>query len=149
MATVIRDPVPADEPVWRRLWAGYCRFYKATVPESVTSRTWQRLLDVQSSIEGRIAEVDGKVVGFSHCIEHAGTWAVEPVIYLEDLFVDESVRGKGVGHALLTDLIERAKARSNGYVYWHTQQGNATARRLYDMVGKVDDFVRYKVDLGA
>jgi GNAT superfamily N-acetyltransferase len=147
MQAIIRDPRPEDESTWRQLWAGYVSFYKASVPDVVTHRTWQRLLDEQSSITGRFAEYDGKLVGFSHCIEHTGTWALQPVVYLEDLFVAKNVRGLGIGRQLLADLVERAKTNSNAYVYWHTQQGNVTARRVYDTIAKVDDFVRYKVDL--
>ena len=40
-APVIRDPAPADEADWRRLWSGYCTFYETAVPETVTAATWE------------------------------------------------------------------------------------------------------------
>ena len=41
---VLRDPRPADEADWRRLWSGYCKFYETEVPEAVTAATWERML---------------------------------------------------------------------------------------------------------
>jgi GNAT superfamily N-acetyltransferase len=147
MTAFIRDVDAKDEAAWRRLWGGYCQFYKSVVPPDVTDATWRRLLDPKSPIVGRVAEVDGAVVGFSHCVMHEGTWAKHPIGYLEDLFVDPSVRGHGVGRLLMQDLIDRGKRGGWEYVYWHTQSFNATARRLYDTFTLADDFVKYRVNL--
>jgi GNAT superfamily N-acetyltransferase len=147
MTIDIRDPRGADEGTWRRLWAGYCEFYRSVVPLEVTDATWRRILDPKSSIFGRIAEQDGTVVGFTNCVMHEGTWANRPICYLEDLFVDPKVRGQGVGRLLLQDLVDLGKSRGWEYLYWHTQEHNATARRLYDTFAAVDDFVKYRVRL--
>lgn len=143
----IRDTQAGDEAAWRRLWAGYCEFYEATVPPDVTDATWRRILDPRSRIFGRVAVEDGAVVGFANCVMHEGTWAKHPICYLEDLFVAPKMRGKGAGKLLLQDLIDLGKARGWEYLYWHTQAGNATARRLYDTFTAVDDFVKYRVRL--
>jgi GNAT superfamily N-acetyltransferase len=143
----IRDTRASDEATWRRLWAEYCEFYKSTVPADVTGATWQRILDPKSAIFGRVAELDGAVVGFANCVMHEGTWSKLPICYLEDLFVDPKVRGQGAGKLLLEDLVALGKARGWEYLYWHTQAGNATARRLYDTFTAADDFVKYRVRL--
>jgi GNAT superfamily N-acetyltransferase len=147
MGTLIRDAKAADEASWRRLWAGYCGFYRSVVLPQVTDATWRRILDPGASIFGRIAEQDGAVVGFANCVMHEGTWASGSICYLEDLFVDPKVRGQGVGRLLLQDLVDLGKSRGWEYLYWHTQAGNATARRLYDRFAAVDDFVKYRVAL--
>ena len=145
----VRATSSADETRWRELWAGYNAFYEASVPEAVTQYTWRRILDPAYPVMGRVAELDGRVVGFSNSILHESTWAAAPVCYLEDLFVDPSVRGGGVGRKLLEDLV--ALARQNGWphVYWRTRENNATARRLYDTFTLADDFVKYVVPVGA
>ena len=147
MSIVIRDTQAADEATWRRLWAGYCEFYRAVVPTDVTDATWRRILDPKSPIFGRMAEQDGVVVGFANCVMHQGTWAKHPICYLEDLFVDPNARCHGAGRLLLEDLVDLGKTRGWEYLYWHTQAGNATARRLYDTIAAVDDFVKYRVRL--
>lgn len=144
----VRATSSADEARWRELWAGYNAFYEASVPESVTQYTWRRILDPSYRIMGRVAELDGRVVGFSNSILHESTWAAAPVCYLEDLFVDPAVRGGGVGRALLEDLSALAREHGWPHVYWHTRASNATARRLYDTFTLADDFVKYVVPVG-
>ena len=85
--TFIRDPLPADEAAWRELWSGYNAFYQTSVPEAVTARTWQRMLDSAAPVFGRLAIVNDCVAGFSICVLHEGTWVIAPICYLEDLFV--------------------------------------------------------------
>lgn len=144
---LVRDLVSHDEAPWRRLWAGYLDFYAATVDDSVTAATWQRLLTPGSQMFCRVAEHEGTVVGFAVCVLHPGTWTRDPICYLEDLFVDPAARGGGVGSALLTDLIDRCRDRGWSRLYWHTSRDNAAARRLYDRFTHADDFVRYRLFL--
>jgi GNAT superfamily N-acetyltransferase len=143
----VRAATRADEPRWRELWSGYNAFYEADVPEEITQSTWRRILNPAVPLLGRVAEVDGRVVGFSNSVLHESTWAATPICYLEDLFVDRAVRGCGVGRMLLQDLV--VLARQNGWpkLYWHTRGGNGTARRLYDTFTRADDFVRYVMSL--
>jgi GNAT superfamily N-acetyltransferase len=142
----IRDPAAADESAWRSLWSGYNAFYQTTVPEAVTARTWQRILDPASPIFGRLAVANDLVAGFSICVLHEGTWVIAPVCYLEDLFVAPKFRGTGLGRMLIADVVDRAKANDCSRLYWHTRENNP-ARRLYDEFAKADDFVRYRLVL--
>jgi GNAT superfamily N-acetyltransferase len=145
-AIQIRDALPADREDWHRLWAGYNAFYKANVPPETTERTWQRILEPESAMLGRVAELGDLVVGFSISIVHEGTWVVEPICYLEDLFVDPACRGRGIGRKLIEDLMAVGKARGWSRLYWHTHRNNP-ARRLYDTFAQADDFVRYRLDI--
>jgi GNAT superfamily N-acetyltransferase len=141
---IIRDPLPEDEAAWKRLWSGYNAFYETRVDDAVTQRTWQRILDPSSAIFARLAAHNDNVLGFSVSVLHEGTWTVEPICYLEDLFVDPTWRGKGAGRLLIQDLLDLARARHWSRLYWHTRAGNP-ARRLYDDFAEADDFVRYRV----
>jgi len=147
MTVTIRDARPEDESRWRDLWKDYLEFYHVTVDESITDSTWRRVFDPASAIFMRVAEVDGEVKGFTLCITHEGTWVRAPDCYLEDLFVDESARGRGVGRALLDDLV--ALCKKNGWVrlYWHTDETNATARKLYDTYVESDGHIRYRINI--
>jgi len=144
---LIRNPRPDDGAAWRRLWAGYVAFYDADVPDAVTAGTWARLLDPNSGMIGRLAEFNGAVVGFTVSVIHPGSWTLQPVCYLEDLFVDPQARGHGIGRALIDDLVALARDRGWSRLYWHTKTSNKTARRLYDRYVKADDFVRYRMFL--
>ena len=144
---LIRDPKPDDEAAWRRLWVGYVSFYEAEVPDDVTAGTWARLLDPNSGMLGRLAELDGTVVGFTISVLHPGSWTLAPTCYLEDLFVDSQARGNGLGRALIDDLVALGRDRGWSRLYWHTRQSNDTARRLYDSYMEADDFIRYRLFL--
>lgn len=145
MAVVIRDATPADEARWRELWAAYTAFYDIDVPAQVTDSVWSRVFDPASRLFMRVAEVDGTVEGFALCHTHEGTWVKEPLCYLEDLFLDEKLRGRGIGRALLDDLMVLAKQNGWSRLYWHTHKDNATARKLYDQYVKWDDHIRYRI----
>lgn len=140
---VIRSALPADEPAWRELWRGYCQFYGAHVPETVTSRTWTRILNPDSGVMCLVAEVDGRVYGFANCVVHEATWETQPVCYLEDLFVHPSARGRGLATALIDWLRGAMRAEGWSRLYWMTREDNADARRVYDRFAKADGFVRY------
>ena len=147
MTLEIRDARAGDEAEWRRLWDGYLAFYKADVPPEVTANTWRRILDPASPVSMRVAERDGRLEGFAIHFSHPSTWVMSEDCYLEDLYVDEASRGGGVGRALLDDLVALATARGWSRLYWHTDEGNARARKLYDSYVKTDGHVRYRMKL--
>ena len=141
----IRAALPSDEPVWRQLWDGYCDFYGADLPAEVTNRTWKRILDPDSAIMCVVAESEGRVLGFAHCVVHENTWETQAVCYLEDLYVTPGARGQGVGGALLEWLRNAMRAEGWARLYWVTKADNAQARRLYDRFTRADGFVRYVI----
>jgi GNAT superfamily N-acetyltransferase len=104
---------------------------------------WQRLHS-DFNINGLVAELDGQVVGLAHYIFRPSTWAEKDFCYLEDLFVDPVVRGKGVGRGLIDELHKIAIERGSKRLYWTTAPDNETARKLYDKVA-ITDRVQYKI----
>lgn len=142
---LIRDAEPSDEAAWKKLWANYLAFYKVTLADDVTDHTWSRILDPASRVAMRVAQVDGQMAGFAIHHFHDSTWVKTPDCYLEDLFLDEKFRGRGIGRALMEDLV--ALSQKNGWsrLYWHTDEGNETARKLYDSFVKSDGHVRYRI----
>lgn len=147
MAITIRDISAADEAEWRRLWEAYLAFYQVNLAPEVTDRTWARLIDPASPLKGRLAVVDGVVRGFALHHHHCSTWVLGEDCYLEDLFVADTARGLGLGRALIDDLIALARARGWHRLYWHTDEGNARARALYDSYAPWDGHVRYRLKL--
>jgi GNAT superfamily N-acetyltransferase len=135
-APVIRDPRQEDEASWRRLWAGYVAFYEAEVSEAITAATWQRLFMPGSGIFGRLAECDGAVSGFTISVVHPGTWTLAPRCYLEDLFVDPNMRGRGLGGArLVTDLLAYAPRKRDGTPPLRSVRESRRFRSLQDCAG--------------
>lgn len=146
MAVTVRAVRAEDYPQWRPLWDGYTHFYDCVLDESVTASTWERALDPHSSMFCRVAESEGRVIGFAMCVLHEGTWSTAPLCYLEDLFVDATQRGAGTGQALIDALMEEGKREGWSKLYWVTRQNNP-AQKLYDRFGEADDYVRYRISL--
>ncbi|RYY64259.1 MAG: GNAT family N-acetyltransferase [Comamonadaceae bacterium] len=142
---IIRAALPSDETAWRALWRGYCDFYQAQVPEAVTARTWQRILDPDSAVMCMVAETEGEVIAFANCVVHENTWESQPVCYLEDLYVVPAARSQGVGRGLLDWLHNAMRAEGWARIYWMTHADNAQARQLYDSYAAADGFVRYVI----
>lgn len=148
MSEVLVRPIShADRSAWEVLWRGYIEFYKASIPESQYELTWNRLLDPEWNEYGFVAEVDGTVVGITHYSFQNSTWAPKNYCYLEDLFVNPEVRGKGVGRALIDAVMAEAKTAGSSRLYWNTDATNETARKLYDSYVDVSGKVQYRIQL--
>lgn len=143
-SVIIRHAAPQDEAQWRVLWHNYNIFYEAPkITEQVTAATWERILSDASAIHCLVAEEDGVLKGFIHYVIHPRTWSVRDTCYMEDLYVAPEARRKGIAHRLIAALKTLCVEKNLSRIYWNTQEGNQTARALYDSVARKDDFVRY------
>lgn len=80
---------------------------------------------------------------------HAGTWSIEPVCYLEDLYVDADRRAHGVGKAIIDWLIAEMAVQRWANLYWVTKEDNYRARSLYDKYTPHGGYVRYFIQNGT
>lgn len=145
METTIAPLLPADRARWEVLARGYKSFYKTVIADADYETAWQRLL-AHDQVYGLGARVEGELVGIAHYLFHTSVWA-PTVCYLQDLFVDPEVRGRGVARALIEAVAVKARAGGAARYYWTTQDHNATARALYDKVAKYNGFLRYDYPL--
>lgn len=146
MSVEVTDFHPPDRARWAELWREYLALYQVTLPNEVFEDTWARLLH-GTVLHGFAARQDGRIVGITHFLFHATAWATTPVCYLQDLFVEDTARGRGVAQALIEAVAERARQQASARLYWLTQNDNARARRLYDRVAKHSGFIRYEYPL--
>ena len=135
-----------DYEAWERLFRAYIAFYRAKVPDEVIGLTWRRLLaGGEGNPTGLVAVDDaGEPIGLAHALLHRSTWSATWYCYLEDLFVDPARRKAGAGRALIEAVYREADARGCTRTYWVTEEGNATARALYDRVATKAPFVQYR-----
>lgn len=116
------------------LIAGYQRFYGAEPDLERNRGFFSRFL--HPSDEGLLlgAWVDGAVAGFATLYWfHSSTRAADAVL-MNDLFVREEIRGKGIGRALIKSALDEARRRGAAHLEWFTAPDNLTAQRLYDSV---------------
>jgi GNAT superfamily N-acetyltransferase len=143
---IIRPVQVEDHAAWEKLWTGYLAFYKAALPAHVTETTWRRFLDADEPMQALVAadEGSGELLGFTHVVFHRGTWAIGDLCYLEDLFVAETARKRGVARALIQAVYDLADRRGCERVYWLTHETNTTARALYDQIAEHRGFIQYR-----
>ncbi len=147
MPLIIRPVRAEDKAQWLPLWQAYLVFYEHSLSNELTDLTFGRFLDPVEGLNMLVAEDDGGLVGFAAWLSHRSTWARTGYVYLEDLYVDPAVRGRGVGRALVETLKSQSQAAGFNRVYWTTQSDNATARRLYDQLADCPGAVLYTADL--
>ncbi|WP_333798156.1 GNAT family N-acetyltransferase [Rheinheimera sp.] len=84
-----------------------------------------------------IADYQGEPAGFALFFHNYSTFLAKPGIYLEDLFVNPSLRGKGIGKALITYLAKLAVERDCGRLEWSVLDWNQPAIDFYQSLGAV------------
>ena len=140
-----------DLAAWRPLWDGYNAFYgrrdATALAEDITRQTWERFFDPAEPMFALVAEVEGRVAGLVHFLYHRSTSRLHDVCYLQDLYTDKALRGRGIGRKLIEAVCTAAKADGCSRVYWHTQEHNAAGRALYDKVAEHQGFIVYTHEL--
>ena len=142
----IRSITAADKPQWLALWQQYLRFYRASVTPDVTENTFLKLCEGRDLCGLVAVSSSNQLLGFMHMVYHASTWSDKNYCYIEDLFVDKSARGANVAERLFDEAYHQAAARDSSRVYWMTQEFNASARSLYDVIGRRTSFIIYTKD---
>ena len=86
-----------------------------------------------------VAECDEKVLGYAFCIfvQHKDDNILTDVktLYIDDLCVDENIRGKGIGKALYNYVVEYARACGCYNVTLNVWADNKSALAFYESIG--------------
>ena len=93
------------------------------------------LFGVRPSCEAIIGEENGKVVAFALFFHNFSTFLTRKGLYLEDLYVLQSHRGKGYGTQMLKRLAQIAVERNCGRFEWSVLDWNEPAIQFYKAMG--------------
>jgi GNAT superfamily N-acetyltransferase len=144
----IRWAVEGDVPLIRSLIAELGDFERLSHEVVVSDELLrQHLFGRQRYAEVLIASWDGEPAGFALFFHNFSTFVGKPGIYLEDLFVREPLRGRGIGGALLRELAKLALERGCGRLEWSVLNWNESAIGFYRKLGAVPkaDWTIYRV----
>ena len=147
MSITVRQIHDADKSSWLELFHSYLKFYDAYPNVMDTELLWRRLTNPDPQIQGLVAESNGTVVGIAHFHYQLSTWSDTFYCYLEDLYVAEGERGNGAATALIGKVEELAIKQGCSELYWITKESNTVARKLYDKIANLSNFVRYEKKL--
>jgi len=94
-----------------------------------------------------LAEWDDRPAGFALFFHNYSTFLAKPGVYLEDLFVEPELRGKGIGKALLRKLASIAVERNCGRMEWAVLDWNEPSIKFYQSLGAkpMDDWIIYRL----
>ena len=81
-----------------------------------------------------IAEWDGQPAGYALFFGYYSTWS-GPGLFLEDLFVREAFRGRGIGKSLLAAVARIAVEEHCYGIHWEVLDWNQRATELYKALG--------------
>jgi ribosomal-protein-alanine N-acetyltransferase len=116
----------------------------AEVDASAFELLWQNGLPVlerayPQALWATVAETNGQVIGYQLSTRN-------PLgVHLARLAVRPAVHGKGLGYALVADLIQQAGRRGISHLTVNTQSDNATSLALYQRMGFRETGERYPV----
>ena len=133
----IRPFTFADFPAWLPLWNAN---NLGVINDAVTNETWARMCDTQSAVNGLGAFQGQELVGLVHYVLHPTTGAIEPVCYMQDVFVSPAHRQKGIARQLIEHLAALGRDQKWTRLYWLAENQNEAAQALYQSLGVHMDF---------
>jgi GNAT superfamily N-acetyltransferase len=139
---------PSDVPLILALINELAEYEKLR-HESVATETHihQALFGATPRAEAVVARFDGEAVGFALFFHNFSTFLGKPGLYLEDLFVRPSHRGRAIGKSLLRYLAALALQRDCGRFQWQVLDWNRPSRDFYESLGAQPDpaWVNYRI----
>lgn len=147
MSVLIRKAGLEDIEGLSRLFDAYRVWYHQT-PDIDTARSFlsDRLRNNESVVF--VAEVDGELVGFTQLYPIFSSVSMARAWLLNDLFVDEKARGKGIASNLLQVAKQFGCETGSKWLMLQTSCDNFAAQALYEKKGwrkETDHF--YMLDL--
>lgn len=140
---------PGEYEELQPLIAAYQRFYEVEEVDEDRNRAFFRRF-LAPSDHGMLlgARAGGPLLGYACLYWHFSSLAAAETVLMNDLYVDEPARGRGVGRALIEATADLARQRGALCVEWATEPDNQTAQRLYDSTGaERTEWIEYELGL--
>jgi GNAT superfamily N-acetyltransferase len=131
------------------LVAAYQRFYEVTEIDQERNRAFFSRF-IAPSDDGMLlgAWQEDSLLGYACLYWHFTSLVPAETVLLNDLYVAEGQRGKGIARALIEASADVARKRGAHHLEWATQPDNKTAQRLYDKTGaERSEWVEYELRL--
>jgi GNAT superfamily N-acetyltransferase len=118
------------------LMKGLAEFEKLLDEFRVTEALLERYLFVREPIAELLVGCLGEEIrGYALFFHNFSSFQGRPGMYLEDVYVEPNARGKGLGKALLVEVIRIARARGCRRSEWIVLDWNQRAKHFYESLG--------------
>ena len=147
---VVRKAVASDEPAILALVDALADYEQLERPSpEARARLMRDMFGPKPRVDCFLAFMDGYPVGYSIVIETYSSFLALPTLYLEDLFVLDAYRKRGVGRALFSGALDEAKLRGCGRMEWTVLDWNQLAIDFYQKIGgkHMADWQLYRIVL--
>lgn len=128
----IRPFAQKDFPAWLGLWNAN---NLGIINEDLTRETWSRLLNPDFPIYGLGAFAAETLAGILHYVVHPTTGNIKMIAYMQDVYVLDSYRRKGIATTLLRELAAIGLKEGWARIYWLANNEDETVQKLYEKIG--------------
>jgi len=151
MRPLIRKASVKDSAAFLDLLVGLANFEHLEPPDQAAKR---RILDdvfLKKRASLFLATIRGKPVGYALYFYAYSSFLARPTLYLEDIFVLEAYREKGVGHALFLACAREAANQKCGRMEWSVLTWNSNAIAFYEDLGakRLEEWYTYSLSSEA
>lgn len=138
----VRPAVPADAGLLARLVAELNAHEGCPTGECTAEVVRAHGFGEHPEFRALVAELDGAPAGYAAFHPSFSTEHGQPGLYLQDLYVVEAARRRGVGRALFAAVARAAAAEGRTFVWWCSRPGNAGASAFYAGLGGIEEPIR-------
>ncbi|MBL0373259.1 GNAT family N-acetyltransferase [Rhizobium sp. KVB221] len=131
---------------WERLYAGYATYYKVEQSAEMRDKVWNWIREGRTNCLMAL-DADGRPVGIAHVREFIRPLMATVGGYLDDLYVDPTLRGAGVVDDLFAAAKDLGRARGWSLIRWITREDNYRARAVYDRLATKTNWTTYDLVL--
>ncbi len=145
---IIRFANENDSALILRFIRGLAEYEKLADEVTATEEVLRDSLFVRRQAEVIIGELKGEPVAFALFFHNFSTFLGKANLYLEDLFVDDSCRGMGLGKVMFSCLARIAVERGCERLDWWCLDWNEPSIAFYRSMGArpMSDWTVYRVD---
>lgn len=144
MVYTIRKATEDDFEKLIDLFQDFATFHKT--PEAMEN-TVERMRNEKDSFRCLVAETDEKeIMGYTVYFDFYQTWKGK-AMYIDDIFIREKHRGKGIGKHLINEVISQARSANCHSIRWQVSDWNEKAKAFYLNLGAEIDSTERNVTL--
>jgi GNAT superfamily N-acetyltransferase len=141
----LRIAAPGDEQHdgWSRLFTAYRAVAGLPDDPAAVETVWSWIRSPAHATGCLLASIGAEAVGLAHLRMFERPVTASTGLWLDDLYVAPSARGRGVARALIEQVRDLAADGGHDVVRWTTRETNDDARRLYDGLATLAGVVVY------
>jgi GNAT superfamily N-acetyltransferase len=146
----IRKAVRKDSKSIIKLILELADFEKLLPPDkSARKRLLKDAFSKKQLFKILLAEIDSQAIGYAFYFFTYSSFKARRTLYLEDIFIAENFRNRGIGKLFFTELIKIAKKNKCRGMEWIVLDWNSNAIKFYDKLGakELKEWKTYRINL--